>query len=181
MTKFVALLRGINVGGNSIISMSDLKACFEAVGFKNVRTYINSGNVIFEAPEKDSAKVTDIVQKALDGAFPVKPRALILSHAQLKAVIDDAPKGFGTKPTEYHSDAIFFMPPLTMDEAMSVVSLREGVDQVWQGKDMLYFARLSARRVQSKLSKIIGTKPYKNMTIRSWSTTTKLLKLLEDS
>ncbi len=179
MVRCVALLRGVNVGGTNPIKMSELKACFEAAGFKNVRTYINSGNVIFDAPDMGTDKVTEIVQKALDGAFPAKPRALILSHAQLKAVIDDAPKGFGTKPTEYHSDAIFFMPPLTMDEAMGVVSLREDVDQVWQGKDMLYFARLSARRVQSKLGKIIGTKPYKDMTIRSWSTTTKLLDLMD--
>ena len=71
------------------------------------------------------------------------------------------------------------MPPLTVKEAMTVVSLREGVDQVWEGEGVLYFARLGARRVQSKLGKIIGTKPYKSMTIRNWNTTIKLLALLD--
>ncbi len=178
--KYVALLRGINVGGNNAVKMSELKACFEAAGFGNVRTYINSGNIIFETPDADAARLTGKVQKILDETFAAKPRALIYSHDQLKAVVENAPKGFGAQPDVYHSDAIFLMPPLTIDEAMSVVQLREGVDQVWQGKDVLYFARLSARRVQSKLNKIVGTKPYQNMTIRTWNTVIKLLKLLDD-
>lgn len=179
MTKFAALLRGINVGGKNAVSMSELKACFEAAGFENVRTYINSGNVIFEAPGEDTVKLAAKVQKVLDETFSVKPRAMICSHAQLKAIVDNAPKGFGAKPGEYHSDVIFLMPPLTLNEAMSVVQLHEGVDQVWQGQGVLYFARLSARRVQSRLGKIVGTKPYQNMTIRSWSTVTKLLSLMD--
>src|SRR5688572_29886764 len=106
MVRYVALLRGVNVGGTNPIKMSELKACFEAAGFENVRTYINSGNIIFEAPGTDAAKLTKKVQKILDETFTIKPRALILSHAQLKAVVNDSPKGFGTKPAEYHSDAI---------------------------------------------------------------------------
>ena len=173
------MLRGINVGGNNLIKMSDLKACFEAAGFENVRTYINSGNVLFESTESDPAKLTAKVEKILGENFDGNVRALVCSHQQLQAVVKNAPKGFGTKPADYYSDVIFLMPPLTVKEAMTVVSLREGVDQVWEGEGVLYFARLGARRVQSKLGKIIGTKPYKSMTIRNWNTTIKLLALLD--
>ena len=62
---------------------------------------------------------------------------------------------------------------------MGVTRLREGVDQAWAGTGALYFARLSARRTQSKMSSIVGTPEYRLMTIRSWSTTTKLLTLLD--
>jgi uncharacterized protein (DUF1697 family) len=62
---------------------------------------------------------------------------------------------------------------------MRVVDLREGVDQAWPGTGVLYFERLSARRTQSRMGKIVGTPEYKRMTIRSWSTTTKLLDLLD--
>ena len=58
--------------------------------------------------------------------------------------------------------------------------MRDGVDQAWPGTGVLYFARLSARRTQSKMSSIVGTPEYKLMTIRSWKTTTKLLALLDE-
>ena len=95
-------------------------------------------------------------------------------------MVEDAPTGFGTEPDRYHSDAIFLRAPLTPAQAMKVVHLREGVDQAWPGKGVLYFARLSAERTKSRLNKIVGTPEYKQMTIRSWSTTTKLLALLDE-
>lgn len=58
MKRFVALLRGINVGGNNIIKMADLKTCFEEMGFANVVTYIQSGNVLFDSNETDQLKLT---------------------------------------------------------------------------------------------------------------------------
>ena len=58
-------------------------------------------------------------------------------------------------------------------------SARDEVDQAWPGSGVLYFARLSARRTQSKMSSIVGTPEYQQMTIRSWATTTKLLALLD--
>ena len=75
---------------------------------------------------------------------------------------------------------IFLKSPLSPKRAMRVVDVREGVDQVWPGTGVLYFARLSARRTQSKMSSIVGTPEYQLMTIRSWSTTTKLLGLLDE-
>jgi uncharacterized protein (DUF1697 family) len=62
---------------------------------------------------------------------------------------------------------------------MRVVQLREGVDQAWPGTGVIYFARLSERRAQSRMSRIVGTPEYQKMTIRSWTTTTKLLSLLD--
>jgi uncharacterized protein (DUF1697 family) len=75
---------------------------------------------------------------------------------------------------------IFLKEGLTTARAMEVVRLRDGVDQVWTGTNVLYFARLSAERTRSKLSKIVGTDPYRSMTIRNWNTTTKLVALLDE-
>jgi uncharacterized protein (DUF1697 family) len=96
-------------------------------------------------------------------------------------VVEHAPRGFGKRPDEYHSDVIFLRSPLTPARAMKIVELRDEVDQAWTGKGVLYFARLSARRTQSKMSKIVGTPEYALMTIRNWSTTTKLLGLLDET
>jgi uncharacterized protein (DUF1697 family) len=63
---------------------------------------------------------------------------------------------------------------------MKIVRLRDGVDQAWAGKGVVYFARLSAQRTKSRMSSIVGTPEYANMTIRNWATTTKLLAMLDE-
>jgi uncharacterized protein (DUF1697 family) len=163
MTKvYLALLRGINVGGKNKIPMAELKACFEELGCENVRTYIASGNVMFES-NKSSAELTEEIQQA--------------SHDQLQKVIDQAPKGFGTEPGKYHSDAIFLMG-IPSDEAIKIFNPRDGVDKVWQGDLAIYSQRLSAQRTKSRLSKIMSSPLYKQMTIRSWDTTARLFELM---
>src|SRR5262245_63471984 len=100
MMVYLALLRGINVGGKNKVPMTELKACFEELGCENVQTYIASGNVIFES-NKSVAKLTDEIQKALPKKFKLDSERitiLILSHDQLKKVIHQAPKGFGIEP-----------------------------------------------------------------------------------
>lgn len=185
-TSFVALLRGINVGGRNPVPMAELRACVEAAGFGDVRTYIQSGNVLFTAPAsaarsaKGRAGLETEIETALEQRFGIPILVVVRSHAQLRAVLDKAPPGFGTQPEVYHSDVIFLKAPLTAAQAMQVVQQRDGVDEAWPGDGVLYFARLSARRTQSKLSKIVGTEEYQRMTIRSWATTTKLLSLLDD-
>ena len=62
---------------------------------------------------------------------------------------------------------------------MKIVKLRDGVDRAWAGSGVVYFERLSAERTKSRMSSIVGTPEYANMTIRSWATTTKLLALLD--
>jgi uncharacterized protein (DUF1697 family) len=91
-----------------------------------------------------------------------------------------APNGFGTKPAEYLSDVIFPRPPLSAAEAMREVETREGVDEAAADDGVLYFSRLKAKACGSRLSKIVTSPIYPQLTIRSWSTTTKLLGKLEE-
>ncbi len=178
MTKvYLALLRGINVGGKNKVPMAELKACFEELGCENVRTYIASGNVLFESA-KSSAELTEEIQEALPKKFTLDSElinVLVLSRDQFQKVIDQAPKGFGTEPGKYHSDAIFLIG-IPSNEAIKIFNPREGVDKVWQGDLVIYSQRLSAQRTRSRLSQIMSSPLYKQMTIRSWETTTKLLE-----
>jgi uncharacterized protein (DUF1697 family) len=179
-TRYVALLRGINVGGRNKVPMADLRAVVEQVGHADVSTYIQSGNVLFTST-KPRAEVESELEARLEQRFGFPLVVVVRSHAQLRAVVDQAPAGFGKKPEQYHSDVMFLRAPLTAAKAMKVVKLRDGVDQAWPGRGVVYFARLSARRTQSKLSSIVGTPEYALMTIRSWATTTKLLELLGEA
>lgn len=160
--------------------MSDLRTHLENLGFSNVSTYIASGNVILQS-DKTAAQIQSLIEEDLPKKFTLDSeliKVLALSHKQLRAVVDNRPKGFGDQPDKYHSDAIFLIGVLA-DQVMPVFNPREGVDKVWQGNGVVYSQRLSAMRTKSRLSKIAGTPFYRSMTIRSWNTTTKLLALLD--
>ena len=179
MNRYLVLLRGINVGGKNIIKMADLKASFEAMGFSNVQTYIQSGNVLIESAEKDKDPLAARIESELSRRFNFQARVVVVSQKELAAIIKAAPEGFGQDDENFRYDVIFLKEPLTPKEAMQSVKIREGVDTAHAGKQALYFSRLISRASQSYLTKIIGLPVYQNMTIRNWNTTTKLLALME--
>jgi uncharacterized protein (DUF1697 family) len=178
MARYVALLRGINVGGNNLIRMADLRACLEADGFDDVRTYIQSGNVVFTATGS-SATLTARLERTLSAAFGYEATVAVRSARQFRAIVDAAPEGFGVDRERYRSDVIFLMRPLTPARAIAQVPTREGVDRAWTGPGVLYFERLAARASQSRLSKIASLPIYRSLTIRNWATTCRLLEMVE--
>ena len=177
--QYLVLLRGINVGGKNIIKMVDLKACFESMGFTGVVTFIQSGNVLFKAAEKDKTKLINKIEKALSEKFNYKSRMVVVTHKELRKIVDGAPQGFGDDLDTSRCDVIFLKEPLTAKEAMKNVRVKEGVDNAFTGRNVLYFSRLVSKASQSYLTKIIALPMYQNMTIRNWNTTTKLLALME--
>lgn len=158
--------------------MVQLREVFAELGCTDVRTYIQSGNVVFDGPSR-SAPTEAGIEAALEAHFGFAIPVVLRSHAQFRAIVDDAPSGFGQSPDTYHSDVAVLKAPLTSSQAMRAVALREGVDEVWPGEGVLYFQRLSARRTESRMSKIAGTPEYRSMTVRNWNTTTTLLGLLD--
>jgi uncharacterized protein (DUF1697 family) len=179
VTSYLVLLRGINVGGRNRLPMAELRAVLENLGFSNVSTYIASGNVLLDS-DLTAAKVASTIEDALPKTFKLDAeliRIAVLTRAELEAVIERRPKGFGDEPGKYHSDAIFLMG-IDADEAMAVFSPRDGVDTVWPGTSVIYSQRRSAERTKSRLNRIMATPAYASMTIRSWQTTLALLELL---
>jgi uncharacterized protein (DUF1697 family) len=173
--RHVALLRGINVGGNNLIKMADLKACFSDLGFSDVETYIASGNVIFTAKPGPRAKLVKTIEAGLDRAFGYESRVVVVSADELALVVDEAPEGFGKEPKKYRYDVLFVKEPLVAREAVKLVPVKEGVDVIAAGKHALYFRRLISKATQSRLSRIVQLPLYQNITIRNFNTTTKLL------
>ena len=179
MARYVALLRGINVGGNNVIRMADLKRCFEGLGFGDVATYIQSGNVLFEADARAPAGLAAGVEAALSSTFGYHGRVVLRSHAQMRAIVAGAPAGFGSEPELYRYDVLYPREPLTAAEALKELKTREGVDRVFAGVGACYFSRLIARAGQSYLSRVAGLPVYQSLTIRNWNTTVKLLELMD--
>lgn len=179
MVRYVALLRGINVGGNNLIKMLDLKACFEAHGFTQVSTYIQSGNVVFASQETDLATLSRQIETLLSKTFNYASRVVVRSESQMKKIIAGAPKGFGAEPTKYRYYVLFLKEPLTATQVMKEIPLKEGVDQAWAGPEgVVFHERVEKKATQSYLNRLVAMPMYKDMTIRNWNTTTKLLARL---
>jgi uncharacterized protein (DUF1697 family) len=178
MRRYVALLRGINVGGKNLIRMTELKDCFERQGFHDVVTYIQSGNVIFTAPAAGHAGLTRTIETMLGRAFDYQANLVLRSREEMEKIVVRAPDGFGALPTRYRYDVLFLKRPLTAAIALKQVPVKEGVDRAHAGTGVLYFSRLIRQASQSRLSRVVSLPIYQSMTIRNWSTTTKLAQLL---
>ena len=180
MNTYVVLLRGVNVGGKNIISMAKLRAGLEGIGFSNVASYIASGNLIVDT-RKSASAAQSAIQRLLVSDFKISKEsasALVLTQAELQAIVKKKPRGFGDEPGKFHSDVVFLIG-ITPAAALKVFSPRDGVDAVWPGPGVVYSQRLSAQRTKSRLSRIVGTPEYRSMTIRTWNTAIKLLDILK--
>jgi uncharacterized protein (DUF1697 family) len=176
-SRHVALLRGINVGGNNIIKMVDLRARFEALGFTDVVTYIQSGNVVFSSKLANKAKLVETIEEALSGAFSYASRIVLVSAQELAQVVEQAPSGFGKQPDRYRYDVLFVKAPTTPRDVLEQVEAKPGVDTADIGAHAVYFRRLISKATQSRLNRVAALPVYKSITIRNWNTTTKLLAM----
>jgi uncharacterized protein (DUF1697 family) len=180
MPRYVALLRGVNVGGKNAVPMPALKAAFEDAGFQDVTTYIQSGNVLFTAPASGQADLARRIERMIRTAFDHYDASVVLrSRSQMRAIVDRAPNGFGSEPARYRYDVCFLKPGTTAKQVITGLPLKEGVDRIWGGTGVVYFSRLTSRASSSRLNRVASLPVYKQMTIRNWNTTTKLLELLE--
>jgi uncharacterized protein (DUF1697 family) len=180
VTTYVALLRGINVGGKNLIKMAALKASFEGDGFEEVATYIQSGNVLFRAPRSSTGALTRRIEKMLGSTFDYRASVVVRSHSQMRAVVEGAPKGYGGDPATYLYDVIFLKEPLTAKAALKSVPTKEGVDEVYAGRGVLYCSRLRSRATSSHINRVPSLPIYQSMTLRTWNTTTKLLRMMDE-
>src|SRR5688572_22043475 len=88
--RYVALLRGINVGGNNLIKMIELRSSFASMGFGDVATYIQSGNVVFSSKQTNKTKLTALIEKALSEAFSYESKVVVISRSDMEQVVAQA-------------------------------------------------------------------------------------------
>ncbi len=179
MPRFVALLRGINVGGKNMIPMADLRRCIADLSFEEVSSYIQSGNVIFSAPKGGKAEILSRIQTALSTRFGFAGPVALRSRAQMRRIVRNAPPGYGEEPGAYRYDVIFLLPSLRVKTVAAAVRPREGVDSISPGPGVLYCRCLTEKAGMSRLRLLSALPIYQKMTVRNWRTTTRLLALME--
>lgn len=176
--KYLALLRAINVGGNSIIKMADLKKAFEDCGVLNVSTYIQSGNVLFESDEKNILKLREELERDLTKTFGYPIRMVLLSQQQVKNAVSDVPRDWQTRD-DLRKYMAFIREPVRAQDIAPQVQVKEGVDFLYAGDNVLYLSTLLSGLTKSGFTKMLGKPFYKDLTIRNYTTVLKLLALLE--
>ena len=90
--QYLALLRGINVGGKNLVKMAELRATFEEMGFAAVATYIQSGNVLFRAPRQKRAELAGRIEAELSHRLGTELKVVVLTQADLRGVVEQAPR-----------------------------------------------------------------------------------------
>ena len=172
--KYVALLRGINVGGNNKVDMKLLKKAFEDLGYANVSTYINSGNVIFESSDIDFSSVEKSIEKQF--GFPV--RVLIMNKKDLIKIAKDTPSEW-QNDLDQRTDVLFLYKDYSSKKSLTLVNQKEGVDRLLYSSGAIIWNIKRKDYSKSGMKKFMGTEVYKNMTARNINTLRKLVTLLE--
>lgn len=173
---YVALLRGINVGGNSKVEMSRLKTLFEKAGAQKVTTYINSGNIIFES-SGPAEKLTVNLEKKIETEFGFNVKVLIKSLTEMKSITKDLPDSW-KNDTETKCDVMFLWKDFDKKEVLNELISKPEIDNVKYSKGAILWFVKRKDVTRSGMLKLVGTKLYKQMTIRNCNTTRKLLTLM---
>jgi uncharacterized protein (DUF1697 family) len=178
--KYVALLRGINVGGNHRVLKAEFKAVLENLGFQNVMIYINSGNAVFSC---DDVPVASDVQAVLETHFGFSIPTLILSGEKIKAIAAAIPSAWTNDAPQpdkagYKSDVLYLFDEVNSPDVLERIGYKPEVETMYY-VDGAVLANIS-RVNQSKYSllRVVGTPLYRQMTIRNITTAKKLAELV---
>ena len=174
--KFIALLRGINVGGKNKVAMPELRACFEEAGFTNATTYINSGNVLFETTHTNRVKLVAVCEEAIEKRFGFRVVCAVVSALELKEALKQAPDWWGSGDAKHN--AIFVIAPKTVDEIMAEVGeAKPEYEKVAAYHPVIFWSAPLKTFGRTRYSTIVGTSAYQSVTIRNTNTTRKLAEL----
>lgn len=179
MQKYIALLRGINVGGNNKIPMPELKAAFEENGYADVVTYINSGNIIFSSRNSNTEELKKECEAAIADKFKLNIAVAVISVQDLSDAIQNAPSWWDTDSESKHN-AIFVIPPATTETVIGEVgNAKPEYERVGYYGQVIFWSAPLKTFSRTRWSKIAGTSAYGSITIRNANTAKKLLAIAE--
>jgi len=174
---FVALLRGINVGGNNRVEMKRLKAVFEELGFSKVKTYINSGNVIFESSSEDLGQMTSLLEEKIEKTFGFAVKVLLRDFDFMKTVMAKLPDSC-LNNEDMKCDVMFLWDEADGEDLLDQLPVKKEFDNCIYLRGAIIWSVKRENITKSGMLKLVGTKLYKQMTIRNANTTRKLFDLM---
>ena len=175
MTKFVALLRAVNVGGNNKIPMPDLRALLESMGYSGVTTYIQSGNVVFDSPARTSRALVAPIEEAITRKFGLQIDVIVRTGRELKAAIDNNPFRAHAADQTVHIAFLDNAPDL---RRLASIDLARFTPDEFAIVGREAYLHLPHGVGQSKLPPVLVAKlAPTRATVRNWNTVTKLAEM----
>lgn len=181
MTAYVAFMRAINVAGHAIVKMSALRDAFAAAGCKNVQTFIQSGNVVFECPEQKSAAVFQKIRAKLRDLLGTEPGILFRTVRDVEGIVKTAPfKDFNVDPGIKLYVAFLSEKP-RIKPALPLVSSKEALEVIaMKGLEVFIVSRRKPNGFFGFPNNFIEKELGVSATSRNWSTVTKIVTRLHD-
>ena len=173
LLTYVAWLRGINVGGNSMIAMAPLVGVFEELDLRNVRSYINSGNVIFDTPAGDVTNLSARIETAIEDRFGLRPMVILSSATEMRDLVAELER-LPTADPPIRVNVIFLGPGIDDAGITDRLPRNAAVDDVTYIPGALIWRTPLAELGRSRMTRLVGTPTYKQMTVREANTVIKV-------
>lgn len=174
--KYVALLRGINVGGNSKIEMARLRTLFADLGYTNVSTYINSGNVIFDTDDNQQ-QITNDIEQGIKEAFGLSVPVLVRTKESVDTLCQEIPSEWENDSNQ-RTDVLFLWHEIDNLSILESIKHKPDIERVLYLPGALVWNIDRKNVTRGSMLKIIGTDVYKKMTVRNINTVRKLQQLM---
>jgi uncharacterized protein (DUF1697 family) len=175
--RYVALLRGINVGGKTLIKMADLKSCIEALGLDDVSTFIASGNVLFETGRRDAAGLAGEIERAIEERFGLQVKVVVLDRAAYARIVTTVPKAW-VGDASLRANVAFVRRGTDAEKVVRELAPDPEIEEVKPIGGAILWATKRDALNRSVMRKLIGGAAYKDLTVRNLNTTLKLHELL---
>ncbi|MDT3428701.1 uncharacterized protein (DUF1697 family) [Paenibacillus forsythiae] len=180
MSEYIALIRGINVGGNKIVKMQDLRTMLQSLGFQNVKTYIQSGNVVFGGEGNGEEALGEAIEQGIRNTFGFEASVMIRTAEELEAVIANNPFELAGAEDSKRLYVSFLSGELTDEALERLRPYEDGEDKLRViGREMyiLYKTKISDSPLfKVPLEKIMGV----SATARNWNTVNKLAAMARE-
>ena len=176
MGEYIAFLRGINISGKNKIVMSELKTEFEQLGFSDVSTYLNSGNVVLASESASITEIKSVIEAMINDKFSLDIPVHVVSKEHLADILDNAPSWWGTGNKEIYDNLIFVITEDTTDEICNMLGRpSDGLELVQVYKDVIFWT--FDRKAYQKCNwwkKTAGAGIAERLTIRTANTVRKM-------
>ena len=178
LNVFVALLRGVNVGGNNMISMKSLKESFEKLGFAQVTTYINSGNIVFKTKEADARKLEKKIEQMLERDYELTSKVVVRNLAEMEAVVQSFPKNWNSNK-DWRYNVVFLRHTIDSEKILDELEVRKDIEEVFYRPGTLLWSSLMSALKGTEGLKFSTRKMGQEITVRNTNTTRKLCDLMK--
>src|SRR4026207_154909 len=178
LNVFVALLRGVNVGGNNMISMKSLKESFTTMGFKEVTTYINSGNILFKSKEADARKLEGKIEKMLLKDYELDSKVVVRNLPEMEKLVKGLPRSWGSD-SSWRYNVIFLRHTIDSEKILAELPANTDIEKIVYRPGTLLWSSQATEYNRTNLAKLASRKIFRDMTVRNLNTTKKLYELMK--